>query len=394
LLTNAPVHSEGVLSDHDDTVVIKPCTAAEIAFYQSANASYPDLAYFMPTFMGTLELNPCRASSNPPTAEDSPIQLPLQNTLPVPIPSSHLDPLAAIAHSQPRSINSSPPSTPDPLRLKGKAIDTDTCIVLSAVTSGFKRPNILDLKLGAKLWADDAPQAKRTRLDKVSQETTSTPLGFRIAGMRVWKGSGSHPASQRRTNTGTMGGNSSTVDATSGWKDSRHGHVEYEEDTNYLVYNKFYGRSMTTDTILEGFKDYFIVPSAGVGRHHALELIRHFRAEIKEIHDVLEGIESRMYSSSILLVYEGDPEAYQDALEYQRQKREERREQKDDHNADEDFDGDMEDEEEERRTYAIKLIDFAHASLAPGQGPDQNVLHGVRSTIQLLEDLEAHLRGG
>jgi 1D-myo-inositol-tetrakisphosphate 5-kinase/inositol-polyphosphate multikinase len=50
------------------------------------------------------------------------------------------------------------------------------------------------------------------------------------------------------------------------------------------------------------------------------------------------------------------------------------------------------DEEEEPNTHAVKLIDFAHAEFVPGAGSDENVLHGVRSTVKLLEELEAELK--
>jgi len=36
-----------------------------------------------------------------------------------------------------------------------------------------------------------------------------------------------------------------------------------------------------------------------------------------------------------------------------------------------------------------KLIDFAHASWTPGQGPDENALQGVRNVLSILTDLSA-----
>jgi 1D-myo-inositol-tetrakisphosphate 5-kinase/inositol-polyphosphate multikinase len=40
--------SDGVLSDESGAVVVKPCTAAEISFYESVSASHPDLAPHLP----------------------------------------------------------------------------------------------------------------------------------------------------------------------------------------------------------------------------------------------------------------------------------------------------------------------------------------------------------
>jgi 1D-myo-inositol-tetrakisphosphate 5-kinase/inositol-polyphosphate multikinase len=39
------------------------------------------------------------------------------------------------------------------------------------------------------------------------------------------------------------------------------------------------------------------------------------------------------------------------------------------------------------RIYSLKLIDFAHARWTPGQGPDENVLKGVRSLIRIFDEL-------
>ena len=36
---------------------------------------------------------------------------------------------------------------------------------------------------------------------------------------------------------------------------------------------------------------------------------------------------------------------------------------------------------------ALKLIDFAHAEWTPGHGPDENMLHGIRTAIRLLREL-------
>ena len=68
----------------------------------------------------------------------------------------------------------------------GKKLETGVAVVLENITAGFTHPNIMDVKLGARLWADDAPASKRRKLDEVSKETTSGSLGFRIAGMKMW----------------------------------------------------------------------------------------------------------------------------------------------------------------------------------------------------------------
>ena len=179
-------------------------------------------------------------------------------------------------------------------------------------------------------------------------------------------------------------------DSTTG---AAHEDRHFEPETGYLFYNKLYGRNRTTSDIRVAFKEYFIVPSSGVDAKQALEVIRLCKKDVEEMQTVLERVETRMFSSSILIVYEGDPEAWWEAVEWQRKaSQSENRENAELHLAEiEELDGDA-DDEEKPNTHAVKLIDFAHAEFVPGDGPDQNVLHGVRSTVRLLGELEAELK--
>lgn len=360
------LHSDGVMTDEDETVVIKPCTPVEIEFYQHATTHFPELAYFMPQFMGTLQLQ----KSN----DDAQADAPPKDSTPAGKQLSVSDPNAG--------------NLPDPLRLKGKAIDTDICIVLSAVTAGFKKPNVLDLKLGARLWADDAALEKRQRLDKVSAETTSGLLGFRIAGMRVWQGNPGDGQTDKKENS----------DIT---------YADLDSATNYLIYNKMYGRSLPVNRILEGFESYLLVPQAGIGKKQAFRLLEKYIEEIEQLRDVLSSIETRMYSASILLVYEGDPEAHALAATAEGSRSRPNMSgqngssvevidgSEDGQEVEDEAEDENDDEEEEQlRSYAIKMIDFAHASSVPGQGPDENVLHGVRSILELLTQFRENLREG
>ena len=135
-----------------------------------------------------------------------------------------------------------------------------------------------------------------------------------------------------------------------------------------------------------------------------------------------------MYSSSVLIVYEGDPEAMEHALEEEKkipdQRLEDGKEEDDDEDDQVEFEiteeslervdvqfgdgmpqkainisidpssaqfrslADDDDEEEETpKVHDLRLIDFAHATWTPGAGPDENVLMGIRSLIQVFEEL-------
>lgn len=261
----------------------------------------------------------------------------------------------------------------------GGRIDADEAVVLDNVAAGFKKPNILDVKLGARLWADDAPPAKRAKLDKVADETTSTPLGLRIAGMKTWQGPGA----------------------------AGNGGVRQD---GYRTYDKSYGKSLKANEIHHGFRTYFLTENAGVTRVHAKKVIKRFIRDLQDFQDVLENEESRIYSSSLLFIYEGDGNALEEAFDEERN--EERRRftaakdrnvqvdneeesvayQKDADENDEDEDEDEDSEEVEwPKVQVMKLIDFAHASWTPGQGPDLNLVHGVKNLMKIFGELVSDL---
>ncbi|KAL5426552.1 hypothetical protein PMIN04_001867 [Paraphaeosphaeria minitans] len=310
---NAAAGHDGVLSDESGAVVVKPCTASEIAFYESISASHPDLAPHLPTFMGQLSLS----SSQPAATGESSTTVTVDGAIE---------------------------------RLHGKKLDTELHIVLENITHGFTKPNVLDLKLGAQLWDEAAKPEKRVRLDKISAETTSGSLGFRIAGMRVYKG---EPV------PGTP----------EGLKES----VEADEGSGYWVYNKMYGRKLAAEEVNEGFESYIHGQGKqGKELERAREVLAYFLGEVKDITKAFENKESRMYSASILLVYEGDVDAYARTKERLR-------------SAPAGEEGD--EEEDLPQLAAVKMIDFAHATWTPGQGPDENALRGMRSTTAILKDL-------
>lgn len=236
-------------------------------------------------------------------------------------------------------------------RLHGKKLDTELHIVLQNITAGFTRPNVLDLKLGAQLWDEGASEEKRARLDKVSGQTTSGSLGFRIAGMRTWVGSQAGEVEEELKP-----------------------YVEFDKEGGYYVYNKMYGRKFSAENVREGFEAYIYPAGKGGEREmqRAREVLAFFLGEVKDIVEVFERKESRMYSASILLVYEGDVDAYEGTKEKLRGAPEE-------------------DEEDEEAVVpqlaAVKMIDFAHATWRAGEGKDENALRGMRSTVGVLKGL-------
>lgn len=370
-------YSQGISSNASGSLIIKPCTQAEIDFYESAKV-HPLFQAHMPTFIGSL------------FQQDEEQDAPDSKT---PVPAA---------------VNGTTTAMPSPSLTKrmswkpsgGKKLSTGLAIVLENVAAGFKHPNVLDVKLGARLWADDAPRSKRQKLDEVAKRTTTGSLGFRVAGMKI----------RHEEQTGTETGPSSTTPP----RVEDPAHVEVKN--GYKSYTKFYGQSFDQHTVVDAFTTYL------GGVHHdtqsgkkrlrrtrAPEIARRLIRELESIQYVLEHEESRMYSASVLMVYEGDEDAIEAAIQ-EEQKHEQGGDDldldvenngnnivdvvvgDDDDNdigidIDIDIDDDDDDDEVPPKVHDVRLIDFAHASWTPGQGPDDNALMGVRNILRILRDL-------
>lgn len=58
-------------------------------------------------------------------------------------------------------------------------------IVLENVAEGFRKPNILDVKLGTVLYDEETPPGKRERMEKKARHTTTGEVGIRLTGFQV-----------------------------------------------------------------------------------------------------------------------------------------------------------------------------------------------------------------
>lgn len=362
------------MCDEDGILFIKPCTQAELDFYDEANNAHPEFAELMPLHLGKLALNDMTdvASINeqlPGVAEHI-----SEHTKEEVIKLAH--------HIQPEPPAQARGCPGDNVRWvpnKSKKITTDISIVLENAAYGYMRPNILDVKLGQRLWADDAPLEKKQRFDQIRQETTHGPLGFRIAGMRVYRGSD---------------------------------RPEELDDEEYKIYNKDFGRvTVNEDNVVDAFRKFIFNEAAGVDEELGKAVARAFMEEVKHVQEVLEQEETRMYSSSLLFVFEGDGDALRAAIDEQSASVTMSQKGKVEPAGrptgrvdsgiamDEDTgelilaegdageDSDDSDDEKVPRIYCVKLIDFAHAAFTPGQGPDENNLKGVRSLVRIFDEL-------
>lgn len=409
--------SAGTKTDADGDLFIKPCTKAEIAFYETANQLHPEFAHWMPRYIGNLELTGNTTdemihAAIPDIVEHADIPQAIKEEI-----QSHLDlehrPTVVLPEPTPIHRSATVGATPDtPVEggseggswapsAKSRKIDTDCAVVLQNASCHYVKPNIMDAKLGLRLWADDAPEEKRKRFDEIANETTHKKYGFRVAGMRVYKGS-EDPS-------------------------------ELDEE-GYRIYDKWWGRNtVNNDNILDRLKQFIFNRAAGIDNELGKFIAGRFAEDLRKVQAVLEANETRMYSSSLLFVFEGDGDALRIAKEKYLEREQEKEKEKEstpasvtekasataalgyaNHRVDsgigmgngaskkgqnvvvdlgnDEYDSDMSfdsDEEEfiENPLYSLSLIDFAHAEFVPGQGPDENLLMGVRGLAGIFEKM-------
>ncbi|KAL1746596.1 hypothetical protein HDZ31DRAFT_33762 [Schizophyllum fasciatum] len=293
----------GVQTTEDGSLLIKPALPAELAFYQalSEDSPFAPLQRYLPKFLGTLSL-----AGKVSEGED-------------------LDKMAP------------PPEGAD-----------KQSIVLENLSFPFKKPNIMDIKLGTVLYDESASPEKVERMLKTARETTSLETGVRLTGFQV-----------------------------------------YDNATGLAVNTpKSYGKSITTADLPDGIARFFPLARApsdthGLPARTLLPILRGVRRDIAAIRAHLAHIEMRMVGGSVLIIYEADWERAAEAAA-----RIGTTEEDVDEEIDSDEEGDEADEEADAKpgpAFVVKVIDFAHTRLAPGEGPDTGVLLGLDTTLKLLD---------
>lgn len=144
------------------------------------------------------------------------------------------------------------------------ASDDESMIALQDLTHQYRQPCVLDLKVGLCTAGEDASEAKRANMRAKDATTTTHTLGLRICGMRVFD-----PTAQQ-----------------------------------HVVFGKPWGKRLTADTFQSGLMNFF-TPA----QRHTPLLVKLFVERVEELlSHMLSQTAYRFYSSSLLLVYEGDPD--------------------------------------------------------------------------------------
>ncbi|KFD57205.1 hypothetical protein M513_02090 [Trichuris suis] len=188
-------------------------------------------------------------------------------------------------------------------------------LLLENLTHCYHYPSVLDLKMGTRHYGDDASENKRRRQKAKSLESTSSTIAVRLGGMQVF---------DQKTKT-------------------------------YTCYDKYYGRALSVC----GFKES-IVQFFNNGITIRTDLIKLVKERLEELNRVISDSPGyRFYSSSLLIIYEGDAYANQSPL------------------------------------IDVRMIDFGHSTCRNFEedpqhvGPDGGYLQGVNSLIQIMRHILA-----
>ncbi|KAH8084629.1 hypothetical protein HD553DRAFT_296066 [Filobasidium floriforme] len=392
----------GVMSDASGSIVMKPATTREIAFYQLLSSA-PNPA--RPTASSTI--NPSDVQQGPTTKYDRLLQRQL---------------LGELKRFLPRFYGT--------LRLEGQVGkeggvtpvgETPESIVLQNLSAPYVRPCILDIKLGTVLYDRDASEEKKARMEKRAKEGTSFETGVRMTGFQNWD-----PVSKEM-----------------------------------IVTDKAYGYALTVDRLPEGFAKFFPLPgqnqtddraeparavqseeaepvvqegqvpveagsssadstnithattsssSTEAYKHSLVRVLRALHRSISDLYALLDRLEIRFIGASLLIVYEGDPEALETAWKIvdEEEKKDgstgfglldkvpprrrrandgapDHDHERDDTDDDEDNDADEEEDETRPRPFTARIIDFAHTRLVHGEGKDVGFLKGLETVLRLIE---------
>ncbi|KAJ2511878.1 hypothetical protein H4217_007169 [Coemansia sp. RSA 1939] len=221
-------------------------------------------------------------------------------------------------------------SSPEP-------IEKPKYLCVENLVHGFKEPCVIDVKLGSRLWDVDATPEKQERMAKKAERTTSGSLGLCITGMRLY----GEPAADRD-----------------------------------------WCRDLTPTTIMDAFEMYFAAAEKKISTEYRNQIIEQLIEEIMELKTVVEKIETRMYASSLLFIYEASKGQYDSLLN----KADVDKPKGDIGNDEGNCSGSGSDGgSDDGALVYMKAIDFAHSHWTPGQGPDDNYLAGVNKLVEILE---------
>lgn len=176
-----------------------------------------------------------------------------------------------------------------------------------------------------------------------------------------------------------------------------------------VITPKSYGKSIKAAELPSGIARFFPIaspsaslsadkPNLGLPAPTLLPILEALAADVHEIREAFAEIELRMVGGSLLIAYEAEWARAEAGVKWLEEHPDGESEEDEDEDESEEDDEDEEGKDKVGPPYAVKLIDFAHTRLKPGEGPDAGVLKGIDTVLSLLEgriaEVKAALNGG
>lgn len=245
--------------------------------------------------------------------------------------------------------------------------DDKQYIVMQNLYDGFRHPSILDVKLGSVLHDEGASEEKAKRLAEVSRTTTSGTMNFRVCGMKLYNGRLA----------------SVPPDVFPGMGDTVKVVADEEDGTNYIEFDKFFGRKLTKANVRAGIELFF-------GHIHSdirKRVIETYVQRLQLLYNCLLDTEVRIISGSLLFIIDNDAEKWQEVANDSDLYETRNPLVRTDFISDDDEDEEEGDIEKNSPLSSLNFIDFAHAKYVKGQGYDENIVEGVENLIEVFEQM-------
>ncbi|KNZ62408.1 uncharacterized protein VP01_1273g6 [Puccinia sorghi] len=215
----------------------------------------------------------------------------------------------------------------------------------------FKHPNVIDIKLGQRLYDNQATPEKQQRMIKASLETTSAKFGIRLTGAQIWD---------------NVKGEYSSIPKSVGKL------IKPDGSDLQIKFNTFFPISDEKQTH-EGSPEELSYSAGGLPSELLKQIIdQSIIPQIRKILIYLSSFNWRIYGASLLIVFEAHLMTHNVILSSSPS-----------HNFNHPDDLNAQD------MATVKVIDFAHVQLA--DSPDPGLLKGIQSTLDLFNQLSLQL---